>query len=91
MEAEKLSFPSVDKCGMCKMDNLRLRAYVTEKGGYEYIKVECFDCRASLTFGKRKDEKDVYFLRKTEDGVLDWQKFEKGPEKTHKQYGLVGE
>jgi len=80
MESEKLSFPNVEKCGMCGGENLRIRAYVTEKDKYEYVKVECWDCKASLTFGKKKNEKDVYFLRRNEDNSFKW---EARPESKH--------
>lgn len=73
MESEKLSFPSVSKCGLCESDWLVLKAYVTKEGGYEYTKIACLKCGASLTFGQRKDNKDQFFLRKNEQGKLDWQ------------------
>jgi len=73
MEAEKLSFQAVNKCGICESDALYLRAYVTEAGGYEYQKVVCRNCGATLTFGKVKAKKDTYFLRRKEDKKYDWQ------------------
>lgn len=81
MEAEKLSFPSVKACGLCNSDNLRLRAYTAKytKNGKpqqaDYIKIECGECRSSLTFGRRQDDQNTYFLRKTESGELDWQPY----------------
>ena len=72
MESEKLSFPSVTKCGLCESEYLSLKAYVT-KEGYEYTKVVCHKCGASVTFGQRRDNKDQFFLRKTEQGRLEWQ------------------
>lgn len=76
MEAQRLSFRDVPKCGLCDSDNLYLKAYKTTEGQYEYIKIICVKCKGSLTFGKRKDVKDTYFLRRTETGY-DWKAFEK--------------
>ena len=73
MEEKKLSFRDVHKCGLCESDWLYLTAYVTKEQGYEYAKVCCAKCGASVTFGKSKDKKDVYFLRKTPENKLDWQ------------------
>jgi len=73
MELQKLSFYDVKECGLCKKDNLYLRAYITEQDKYEYIKICCANCKASVTFGKAKNQKDLYFLRKAENGGLDWQ------------------
>jgi hypothetical protein len=77
MEAQKLSFRDVYKCGLCGSEHLYLRAYKT-KEGYKYIKVCCAnpDCRASVTFGEKQNEEDVYYLRKNEDRSLKWEKYE---------------
>ncbi len=75
MESQKLSFQNVKECGICKSENLYLRAYITEKDKYEYVKIQCVKCRASLTFGKSKSDKDTYFLRKKDNGDLDWQEY----------------
>ncbi len=71
-EAQKLSFGNVIKCGVCGSDRLEIRAY---SGEFEYVKVVCMACRGQLTFGKKKNEKDVYFLRRREDHSLDWQEY----------------
>ena len=73
METKKLSFNDVPKCGLCDSDLLYLTAYTTKEQGFEYVKVVCAKCSGSVTFGKSKDKKDVYFLRKTDDYKLDWQ------------------
>ena len=73
MESKKLSFQNVPKCGLCDSDWLYLTAYTTKEQGFEYVKVVCAKCSGSVTFGKSKDKKDVYFLRKTDDYKLDWQ------------------
>jgi MinD superfamily P-loop ATPase len=75
IQAERLSFNSVDKCGVCGSDSLKLSAYVTEKDHFEYVKVQCLNCRASLTFGKKKNDPETYYLRKNEDGAYDWKEF----------------
>ena len=75
MEAQKLSFYDVYKCGKCESENLYLHAYITKEKKFKYIKIACNDCKASLTFGQKKDSPNTFYLRK-EDGKLDWQKFE---------------
>jgi hypothetical protein len=67
MEAEKLAFPNVEKCGLCDSTSLRLTAYVTEDGGYKYVKVVCNKCRGSVTFGQPKKSPDTFYLRRKED------------------------
>ena len=77
MEAQKLSFSDVYKCGLCDSEYLVLKAYKTKEGGYEYVKVVCLKCRASVTFGKKKDDPDTYFLRRKENSRdLDWKAYE---------------
>jgi hypothetical protein len=73
MQREKLSFRNVDKCGICGSEYLVLSAYITKEDKYEYAKVLCLKCKASVTFGKKKQEPDVYFLRRNDLGELDWQ------------------
>lgn len=73
IEAEKLSFGNVYKCGVCESEHLYLHAYVTKEGGFKYVKIVCGECRASVTFGQRKEDPDVYFLRKDDNKNLDWQ------------------
>jgi len=75
MEAQKLSFQDVYKCGKCESDHLYLWAYTTKQDKYEYIKIVCAECKASITFGKSKKDKDTYYLRKADNGDLDWQEF----------------
>jgi len=70
-DSEKLSFPDVLGCGLCKSDNLRLHAYKAGEENYEYTKIVCNDCGGSLTFGQTKKDPNTFYLRKT-DGVLDW-------------------
>ena len=91
LESEKLAFKDVEKCGICEGTNLTLHAYVTKEEKYEYTKVECVDCRATVTFGRRKDEKDTFFLRKNDNFGLDWveyKKEQKVDEKTPKEQGV---
>lgn len=67
MESQQLGFRDVLCCGLCKSKALYLRAYVTEKDKYEYVKVCCGNpaCRAQATFGKAKKD-GAFFLRKDE-------------------------
>jgi len=76
MEAEKLSFHDVFKCGLCGDEFLYLTAYVTKDDGYKYVKIVCIKCKASVTFGQQKKNPGVFYLRKTEDGKLDWKAYE---------------
>lgn len=79
MESQKLSFPDVHTCGICGKDDLYLSAHVAE--GYKYTEIRCNDCRAELTFGVRKDNPEVSYLRRDEkSGKYAWKKFQ--PETT---------
>ena len=80
MESQKLSFPHILECGICASDDLYLSAHVAE--GYKYTEVRCNKCRAELTFGLRKDDPDVSFFRKNDDGSLAWKKFDPKPAET---------
>jgi len=80
MESQKLSFPHILECGICGSDDLYLSAHVAE--GYKYTEVRCNKCRAELTFGLRKDDPDVSFFRKNDDGSLAWKKFDPKPAET---------
>jgi len=71
IEAEKLSFYNIPKCGKCESELLELKAYKT-KEGYEYTKIVCNKCKASITFGQKRDDSDVFFMRKNSEGKLDW-------------------
>lgn len=73
MESQQLGFYDVYKCGLCDSDHLYLRAYKTEKGGFEYVKICCGACKAQLTFGKTKKDGD-FFLRRNEDKTYAWEK-----------------
>ena len=64
---------SVSKCGLCESDYLYLRATKTTEGDFEYLKVSCGKCQASVTFGKTKKDGIMYYRRK--DGKLDWEKY----------------
>ena len=76
-ESQKLGFYDVYKCGLCGSDLLSLRSYITEKGGFEYVKISCSNCGGQVTFGKSKEHKDTFFLRKNDDRSIAWEKFEK--------------
>ena len=79
LESQHLAFNDVYKCGLCGSDKLYLRAYVTEKDKYEYVKIQCAECKASLTFGKTKKD-GAFFLRKKDDGSLAWEQYEEKKE-----------
>lgn len=80
-ESNKLSFPDVHKCGCCGGDHLFLATHEAEKGKqkFKYTTIRCGNskCKASVNFGQRTDNPDVYYLRtRDEDGkkVYDWRK-----------------
>lgn len=77
-EAEKLSFPSVHKCGICGGEKLRIGTRKAQ-GKYKYVFIKCLnrDCKAELTFGNKQEEPDVYYLRKNEDKTYAWRVPEK--------------
>lgn len=76
MEAENLAFGDVDKCGICGSDDLKLTARIAGEEKYKYTEIRCA-CRASVTFGQRKDNPNLFFLRKTDDGRPDWRPYER--------------
>ena len=73
MKAQKLSFDNVEKCGMCGSSDLNLYAYIAT-GDYNYIKIACTECKASVTFGQQKKDLEVFYLRK-ENGKLKWETY----------------
>lgn len=75
MESQKLSFHDIHACGLCKSDNLGLTAYETPEEGYKYVKIVCWKCKASLTFGQPKKSPDTFYLRKNDDKTLAWEPF----------------
>ena len=75
MDIQKASFPDVFECGKCKSDKLYLRAYKA-KEKFEYLKIQCQDCKASVTFGKTQEDPNVMFLRRDKNThKLDWQEY----------------
>ena len=77
MESQKLSFNDIYKCGCCESENLVLSAHVAKEGGYKYTEIRCLSCKATLTFGQKKEDPDTFYLRKTEDKKFDWKEFKK--------------
>lgn len=74
MESQKLSFGNVEKCGICGSDDLELEAHIAQ--GFKYTSIKCKKCKASLTFGQKKEDPNTYYLRRKEDKTLDWKAFE---------------
>lgn len=77
LQSEHLAFDDVPACGICESTDLRLTARIAGEEKYKYTEIRCLSCRASLTFGQRKDNPDLFYLRKKEDGSLDWKAYEK--------------
>ncbi|MCC2544867.1 hypothetical protein LJY25_00290 [Hymenobacter sp. BT175] len=75
-EYDRLSFPDVAECGLCGSDNLDLTSRVAQ-GKFKYTSVKCLSCRGDLTFGKMERDDQTVFLRRREDGQLDWRAFVK--------------
>lgn len=72
MEAQKLSFYDVDKCGLCSSDNIHLMAR-NAQNKFKYLEIRCFACGGSLTFGHKQEDPDTYYLRKDkETKKYDW-------------------
>ena len=84
MESQKLSFSDVKKCGWCESDDLILNARKAE--GFEYTEVKCLCCQATLTFGRMKKDKDVFYLRKNDDRKYDWRQYNAPEVKTQTKY-----
>lgn len=81
-QAQKLSFPDVPECGLCKSESLYLFSYLAQ-GKYRYTKIICKNCKGSIQFTNRVDDPKTIFLKKNEEGRPDWQKYvKKQPEKT---------
>lgn len=92
LESNKLSFEDVHQCGVCLSTDVHLNGRIAKtlkdpskptKGfdEYTYSEIKCRDCKASLVFGKTKEDPNVFFLRKREEGgqrVLDWQPYNQG-------------
>ena len=65
MQMERLSFPDIYECGLCKSDRLHLKAYKAQEK-YKYVKVTCGACRGSVTFGQKQEDPNVMYLRKND-------------------------
>jgi len=87
IQAQKLSFPDIHKCGLCGSDNLVL-GYHKAQDKFDYITIGCRSCRAQLNFGESTQVKGTYYLRskKNDQGgimkddkgfvVYDWTSFD---------------
>jgi hypothetical protein len=75
-EKDRLSFQDVNVCGCCGSDNLDLVSRVAQDK-FKYTSVKCLDCRADLTFGKTQKDEHTYFLRRNDQGQLDWKPYSK--------------
>lgn len=75
MESQKLSFNDIYKCGCCESDSLILSAHVAQ--GYKYTEVKCLKCKATLTFGCKKDDPNTFYYRRNDNKELEWKPFKK--------------
>jgi hypothetical protein len=72
-EARKIPNQAVIKCGICDKDRLSLFSLIAGDEAYEYVKIKCFDCKATLTLGRPKKEPNTFYIRRKEDKSYDWQ------------------
>lgn len=83
MDSQNLSFPDVEKCGICQSDDIFFEAhYGTDENGkeaYEYVCIRCKKCGATLTLGRNKNS-DIFHLRKDKKKNIAWVKYEKTTE-----------
>jgi len=76
MEAKKLSFNYIPHCGLCESERLYWSAYETKIDKFKYVKLVCMNCKASLTFGNKKEDPDTYYPRRNEKKEYDWKAYE---------------
>ena len=87
MESQNLSFPDVEKCGLCGSDNLKLGAHIA-KNKFKYVTIKCNKCWGSLNFGQQTEKPDIFYLvtKKDDSGnplkkdgafQYDWKAYEK--------------
>lgn len=75
MESQKLSFGTIDKCGICNSDNLILNGRLAQKK-FKYVEIKCLSCKAQLVFGSTQEDPNVYYLRKDKNTrQYDWQEY----------------
>ena len=75
MEAQKLSFGDIEKCGVCGSDNIHLNARLAQNK-YKYLEIKCFSCKAQLVFGQTQEDPNTFYLRKNKDTKeYDWKKY----------------
>ena len=76
MESQKLSFPDVEKCGICGSNEIFLHARLAgEKNQFKYTEIRCKKCKAQLQFGQTQEDPNVFYLRKVQQGenkVFEW-------------------
>lgn len=77
LEAQKLSFDDVYKCGLCNSDNLILRTRIAGKKKFQYTEIKCLKagCHGTLVLGKTQEDPDTFFLRRNEDKTLKWEAY----------------
>ena len=75
MEAQKLSFYDVEKCGICNSDNIHLNARLAQNK-FKYLEVKCDACKASLVFGSTQEDPNTFYLRKNKESKkYDWKAY----------------
>lgn len=70
IEAQKLSFPDIHKCGLCGSDSIFLNAH-TAKKKFNYVTIKCAKCKGSVNFGQQMENPDIFYI-KTKEGTKDF-------------------
>jgi len=76
IQSRKLSFYDVDKCGLCKSDNIVLDAHIA-KDKFKYATIKCLGCKGSVNFGQQQEDPDTFYITTKEGSKeLNWKPFE---------------
>ena len=74
-------FAADRQCGLCAGEDLRHR--VRQTADYEFFELVCLSCSATLAYGQRKSDGQLFPRRKGEDGKplehAGWAKWNKEP------------
>jgi len=73
-DLSKASFGDIQSCGLCNSENLYLEGHSAK--GFDFASIRCASCKATLKFGSRKDDKNVSYLRRNEQGQLNWEAYD---------------
>jgi hypothetical protein len=66
LSAAEEVFATDRQCGLCESDELRHR--VRQTADYEFFELVCMSCFATMPYGQRKSDGQLFPRRKGEDG-----------------------